>query len=418
MTVKSIPIPTISESTRFRLLMTLFVASSIFSAGQSVSFTPLTIVGAKLSGGEALATVPTTILLIGRALIAYPIGWLMERLGRRLGIGFGYSLSVIGMLISVAAIIGGSFWIFCLGSLLNGMGRGTGEQARYAGADIETPERSSIAVGWIVFAGTIGGVLGPFLFDPSQRMAELWNLEPLAGPYILTTILGLVAMFILVALLFPDPKQVSIQLESLRKSASSVTQRVRSQSEIFADPTVRLAVITLAVCQFVMTFIMVINPLHMKHLNHTTFEISLVTSAHIFGMFGLAGVVGMLIKRYGRFMAMVTGACILLASAILSPLANTLVVTAVALFLLGLGWSFAYVAASSMLTSSLSPAERPRTQGISETLVAVAGIIGSLGTGPTYGWGGILAVSMTGLVLSLFLVGLLLLSPQRQMVAV
>ena len=99
------------------------------------------------------------------------------------------------------------------------------------------------------------------------------------------------------------------------------------------------------------------------------------------------------------------GGLVLLLSAILAPLARDLFTLCAALFLLGLGWNFAYVAGSSLLAGSLSPAERGRTQGISETLVAFAAALGSYSTGPAFGWGGIVAVSMIGLAFSLFLIG-------------
>ncbi len=151
-----------------RLMTTLFSAQSIYNAAQIIAFTPLPLAAVYLTGSEAAAGLPSTITLVGRALIAYPIGWLMGKLGRRLGISFGFALSVIGPLLCAGALFVGSFPLFLLGALINGFGRGAGEQSRYAAADIAPPDRSANAIGTIVFAGTIGALIGPLLLAPSS----------------------------------------------------------------------------------------------------------------------------------------------------------------------------------------------------------------------------------------------------------
>ncbi|MFN8444257.1 MAG: MFS transporter [Caldilineaceae bacterium] len=415
MTIHSVSVPSIRQSTRNRLLITLFVAASIFNAAQIASFTMLPITATELTGGESQAGLPATIVLLGRALIAYPIGWLMDKLGRRLGIAMGFAMSVLGMVVCVLAIGQGSFVGFCLGALMNGMGRGTGEQSRYAAADVSLPERSASAVGWIVFAGTIGSVAGPWLLPFAEKWAELWNLPSLAGPFAVTGVLSAVSSLIIFFLLFPDPKHISQRMQAERPVLNS---HVRSQREIFADPTVRLAVVALTISQLVMTLIMVVNPLHMKHLHYELTDIAFVTMAHTLGMFLFAGATGWMVSKFGRLPMIVLGGLVLSASAILAPLARGVPMLAVALFLLGLGWSFGYVAASSLLSSALSPGERGRTQGISETLVAFAAAMGSYSTGPAFGWGGIVAVSMIGLIFSLFLIGSTLLVQSRTPVLV
>ena len=403
MTVQSVPASSVSNATRTRLLLTLFLSASIFNAAQIVSFTMLPITATQLTGGEALAGLPSTIVLFGRAVIAYPIGWLMDKLGRRLGIAAGFAFSVLGMLICVLAIGQGSFLFFCLGALMNGMGRGTGEQSRYAAADVSLPERTASAVGWIVFAGTVGSVAGPWLLPFSEKWAELFNLPSLAGPFGVTGVLSAVSCLIIFFLLFPDPRVISQRTLADRPTVSH-DLRVRSQREIFADPTVRLAMVSLTVSQLVMTLIMVVNPLHMTHLHYGLGDIAFVTMAHTLGMFLFAGVTGWMVGKFGRLPMIVLGGVVLVAAAILAPLARGLPMLAFALFLLGLGWSFGYVAGSSLLASALSPGERSRTQGVSETFVASAAVLGSISTGPAFGWGGMIAVCVIGLIFSLFMI--------------
>jgi predicted MFS family arabinose efflux permease len=121
-------------------------------------------------------------------------------------------------------------------------------------------------------------------------------------------------------------------------------------------------------------------------------------------MFGLSGLTGRMTARFGPLPLILAGALILAASAILAPLAQGTLALSVALFLLGLGWNFGFVAGSALLTDALRPGERGKTQGLSETLVAVASAAGSLSTGVAFQYGGLIAVSMIGLALTLALI--------------
>jgi MFS family permease len=398
----TVSMPLVTSATRTRLLTTLFTAVSIFNASQIVSFTLLSIVAMQLTHNESLSGIPATIVLLGRALIAYPIGWLMDKLGRRLGIGLGFLMSVFGAGLAAFAVIWGSLWWFCIGGLLNGMGRGASEQSRYAAADIERPERAASAISLIVWAGTIGAIFGPWLIAPSKYWAASLGVVDLAGPYFFTAFCAFIAFLIVIFLLRPDPKQISQHAAAQQQTylpSSHSAQRTIGQA--LADADIRLAVITLVVSQLVMTLIMVVNPLHMHHLHHSDTDISFVTMAHTLGMFALSSVTGWLVQRVGKLKVILLGAFVLMTSAVLTPLAQGVWMLGLALFLLGYGWNLGYVAGSSLLAESLRPGERARIQGFSETFVALAATLGSYSTGPTFSWGGIVAVCAVGLTIGL-----------------
>jgi MFS family permease len=124
-------------------------------------------------------------------------------------------------------------------------------------------------------------------------------------------------------------------------------------------------------------------------------------------MFGLSAFTGYLIDRFGRIPMLFVGALILIASALISPLSTHEYVLALALFLLGLGWNFGYVAGSSLLADALQGEERARVQGVNDSLVFFAAGIGSLASGPLFASGGFAAVSMAGLGLTIALIGLI-----------
>ena len=163
----------------------------------------------------------------------------------------------------------------------------------------------------------------------------------------------------------------------------------------------------MAVGQLVMVLIMVITPLHMNHNNHTTESVSLVIMAHTLGMYGLSSVTGWLIDRYGRIPLIVAGAVLLIIAGLQAPLSVSLLNLVVALFLLGLGWNFCFIAGSSLMSDALAPSERARAQGASEVLVSLASGVGSLGTGTVFQQGGMTAVAAVGIALALLLMALL-----------
>lgn len=388
------------EPVQRRLMGVLFSAQSVFSAAQIVAFTPLPLAAVLLTGAEASAGIPSTVTLIGRAIIAYPIGWLMGRLGRRLGVSLGLITSVVGTLTCAVALWVSNFPLFLLGCLINGFGRGAGEQSRYAAADIRPGPRAANAIGTIVFAGTIGALVGPLLIAPSERAALQVGRPELSGPFILSAALSFIAFALIFLFLRPEPHPIA-PAAGKEGAAHAAGRPLRA---IFAQPGVQFAVAALAISQLVMVMVMVITPLHMQHEAHGTQAISWVIMAHTLGMFGLSNVTGWLTVRLGQARVVMLGGLVLALAAVMAPFVHTVFLLAVSLFLLGLGWNFGFVAGSALLAAAVTGAERGRTQGASETLVAAAAALGSFGSGIAFQWGGMIAVCAVGLALSLAMI--------------
>lgn len=390
----------VSHAIQKRITTTLFASQSLFSASGILSFTLMPIIAAHLGGNDAAAGIPPTVVMIGRAIAAYPVGWLMDRLGRRRGLSIGYALATLGGILCVLSIHPWSSLLgFSIGSLLMGMGRGVAEQVRFVAAEVYPQEQQAKIIGWIVFAGTIGAVGGPLLVGPSGQTAISLGLHEHTGPYLFSAILTALALILNTALLRPDPMTLGQSLIT----DTTHQGHGRPLKQIFQDRSVRLGVSAMIIGQLVMTLIMVITPLHMNHHAHGAHAISLVIMAHTLGMFGLSSVTGHLIKRFGRVPMVIYGAIILAISAILTPISTQMPLLTFALFLLGLGWNFCFIAGSSMLSEALVSSERGRAQGASETGVALAASAGSLSTGPVFASAGIVAVCAIGLAFSLAL---------------
>ena len=395
---------TIPRSVQQRITATLFISQSLFSGSMILSFTLLPIISAHLSGTDRAAGVPPTMMMLGRAVAAYPVGWLMDRTGRRLGLSLGYLFAAAGSVLSVLSIsMWESFPWLCAGVLLIGMGRGVSEQARFVAAEVYHPVKRAGVIGLIVFAGTIGAVGGPLLVSPSTWLAAYFGLHPHSGPYLVSVTLTVLAFMLIFCLLYPDPMKVG---RALAQDLNGVEEKNTGRKlwQIFIDRTVRLGVGAMIIGQFVMTLIMVITPLHMSHHAHEATAISWVIMAHTLGMYGLSSLTSRLSDRFGQAKIVVAGALILSISTVLTPISNEVSMLAFSLFLLGLGWNFCFIAGSTLFFSGLLPFERGRAQGAGEMMVALAAGAGSLGTGAVFAEAGIVVVSAMGLAFSLVLI--------------
>ena len=406
------------SSVQRRITTTLFIVSSLSSAAMIASFTLTPIIAATLSGSAVLTGLPNTLSMLGRAGAGYPMGWLLDKAGRRLGLAAGLVFVTVGMLISAAAISAGSFMLFLWGAVFLGVGRSALEQTRFAAAEIFRSAQQAKVIGLIVFAGTVGAIGGPLLVKPAANFAIERGFDQNVGPFWFGAVVMAGAFVLLILALRPDPKQLAAQLEEETEPASSASgseeehadehegtteaQRgMRQVWRILKLPDVQLAIAAMAIGQLVMTLLMVITPLHMSRADYPTEAISWVIMGHTLGMFGLSGVSGWLTDRIGRVPMIVAGALIQVLSAILMPLSSDLPVLIVSLFLLGLGWNFSFIAGSSLLSTALEQSrQRSRVQGINEALVAMASAAGSLGTGGVYSISGVVAVAVSGVAFS------------------
>jgi len=401
----------VTNSIRRRIFGVLFIDQSLSTAAVILGFTLTSIIAADLSGTDAAAGLPSTITLIARAAFAYPLGWLLDKLGRRLGLSIGFVIGVAGFIISAWAVINGSFAGFLAGAALVGGSRASSEQSRYIGAEIFPVKQQAKVIGWIVFGGTLGSILGPLLVEPSSSLAEQYGLPAYAGPFLAAALMLLITAIISYILLRPDPQRLGKIVaaeEENGEDGSNEDEAERPLRQIFSNPFVLLAVAAMTIGQMVMVMLMIITPLHMSHNEHGVQAISFVIMAHTLGMFGLSGLTGWLIGKAGRLTMMIAGSLVLVSACLLAPVSTTIPILALALFLLGLGWNFAFVAGSSLLTDGLISAERGRVQGAGEMAVAVGAGLGSLGSGLIFARGGILAVSIVGLGFSLALLVMVL----------
>lgn len=396
----------LAPGVRRRITNTLFAAHTTFIAAQIASFTLMSIIGAQLGNSDAAAGIPSAVSMVGRALAGYPVGWLMDRVGRRYGLSLGYVLGILGGVVSVVAIGQESLLGFCLGVGLAGMARSTSEQSRYIAAEAELPDRRARAIGLVVAGGTIAAVAGPALVAPAGALMARTGALSSTGPYAAAAILSAICLLLVFVFLRPDPTVIGQAIEEEYGRPVDATQPAkagRSLREILRDPRARLALSALIIGQFVMTYLMVIMPVHMDHHSHGTGAIAWMIAAHNLGMYVFSPGTGWLIERGGRVSVIMLGGLTLALSAVFTPVWLGAVPISVIMFLVGLGWNFTFIAGSSLLSDVLNQSERGRIQGASETMIAVAGGGGSLSSGVVFNASGIGGLSAVGLVFSVVL---------------
>ena len=364
---------------------TLVVSQALGGVGISIGIAAAALLAEEVSGSEKLAGLMQTFQVLGAALASYLLARLMGVRGRRVGIATGYVLGAVGSLLCVVAGAVGSFPLLLLGGLLLGSVTAVNAQSRYAATDLARPERRARSLAMVVWATTIGAVAGPNLTGPAGNVADSLGLPLLTGPFLLGTIGILAAALVVSFRLRPDPLLVAREAALSNGAAEQTgTSWGRVRAVLREHPTVTAGVIGLSLAHGVMVAVMVMTPLHMHHGGATLEVIGLVISAHVLGMFAFSPVVGWAADRFGRVPVLMAGSLVLLAALALggsSPAGASWQIS-VGLFLLGLGWSLATVAASTMLSESTPLDARTDVQGAADLTMgltaAAAGAIGGV----------------------------------------
>lgn len=388
-----------------KITWVLFATQSLASAGFIASATINSILGTKLGGNASFAGVPSAVYLLGGAFAASAWGYLMDRIGRRNGIALGLLIGVLGNALVLYSIATLSLIVFLIGMLMMGITNAAVVLGRFAAAEVNLPERRGAAISNVVLGGTFGAIFGPLLVGPMGAFAHSLGMDELAGAYMATLILFILASALVFVGLRPDPRDLGRQV-AREFPETTVEGEARPFSEIIRQPAALMAVTAMVLGQVVMVAVMVITSLHMRGHNHNLKDISSVISSHTLGMYAFSVLSGRLSDRWGRGRVILIGSFTLLLACIAAPLSPNVLPLAVALFLLGLGWNFCFVGGSALLADQLSPAERARTQGTNDLLVGLASAIGSLGSGFLFAASSYLVIAVVGGVLSLIPLGM------------
>lgn len=352
------------------------VLSGIAIAGSVAAGSLIT---AAVSGSEGMAGLAQTAGVVGAALLALPLARIALSRGRRAALSTGYGIGAVGAIVVVMGAVARSTPVVLLGCLLVGVASAAGYQARYAATDLASEHSRGRSLSLVVWAGTIGAILGPNLLQLAGSLGLWLSLPELTGPYLITfaTLAG--AVLLLVILLRPDPYVLATSLQ--QRAEAEPVQRpgvMAGMAHLRGNRGALLGMLAIALGHAVMVMVMVMTPIHMAHVDVTLQLIGLVISVHVAGMYALSPVVGWAVDRWGRVPVVWLGAGILLVSCVVSGSArgDDVPLLGVGLFLLGLGWSCTLIAGSTLIVDDVAPDERPSVQGLSDLVMNVAGAVG------------------------------------------
>ncbi len=355
------------------------------------------LLGQDLLGGNALSGLPSAVATAGGALAAVPISRLMARAGRRPGLALGYALGAAGAAVVLLAAAQRSPVLLLLGMLAFGAGSTAGLLARYAAADLAAPRARGRAVSTVLFATTFGAVAGPNLVEPAGAVARALALPVLAGPFLLSVAAYALAAGCVALLLRPDPL-LTARAEAAAAPAEpeqAGAARRSAWSRVLHGPAL-VGLTAMVGAQFVMVAMMTMTPVHLRGHDHGLGVVGFVISVHVAGMYALSPLSGLLVDRLGARACLGVGAVLLLGAGATGALADpsSVPALAVALFLLGLGWSASLVAGSSLLTAAVPLTHRAAAQGNADLLVGLAGAAGGLGSGLVFALSGFAVVCL------------------------
>lgn len=393
-----------------RRILSVLVFSQILSgAGLAAGITVGALLAEEMLGSTGLAGVPSALFTAGAALGALGIGQICRRYGRRPGLALGYAVGALGSLgVVVAAALGSALLLFA-SLLVYGAGTATNLMARYAGADLASPERRGRAVSTVLFATTLGAVVGPNLVTWTGEVAHSWGIPRLAGPFLLAVAAFGSAAVALAALLRPDPLRLAEKLAATRATETGERTAEDTGDQPDAPPRRREVVIgttVMILTQLVMIAVMTMTPVHMQAHGHDTQAAGLVIALHVGAMFLPSPLTGLLVDRVGRLWIAGASGLTLAAAGILAAVAppHSVPALATALVLLGLGWNFGLVSGTAIVTDALPPARRASAQGLVDVGIALAGAAGGMSSGLVVVLGGYPTLALAGAVLALAVV--------------
>lgn len=365
-----------------RVLRTLMSGQMLAGFGVGATFSIGALLAAQLSGTEAWSGAAATFSTLGTAFWAFPLARLAAARGRRIALVTGGAIAMLGSITAILAGVFNSFPMLIGAFLLLGAASAISLQARFAATDLPSIRSAGRDLSLVVWATTIGAVIGPNLFQPGEAIGQALHLPHLTGPFIITVTAQLAGASAFFIGLRPDPLLTARNLDpnktGLRPKASLraafVTLRHNTQA--------RFAVLTIALSHMVMVGVMSMTTVHMKGMGFELVIIGFTISLHVAGMWAFSPIFGWLADRIGNLTTIVVAQLVYVISLLFTSLGDMDQLSlSIGLLLLGLGWSASTVAGSSLLSKSLSTDEKINVQGLSDSLQSLSGAFGGAMSG-------------------------------------
>ena len=358
----------------------LVLAQAILGAQMPMIFTIGGLAGQSLASNSCFATLPISLIVGGSMLAATPISAIMQRWGRRAGFFVGAAFGAVGGLVGAYGLYLGSFPIFLLGSLLTGVYMSAHGFYRFAAADTASEAFRPKAISYVMAGGLAAAIIGPQIVKATSQAFVI----PFLGTYLAVIAVNVLGAALFLFLEIPKPP---VPTED--------SPQGRSRMELLKTPVIAVAVICAMVSYALMNLVMTSTPLAVVGCGYTEGNAADVVTWHVLAMYVPSFFTGHLIARFGVEKIVAAGLVILAGAGAVALQGVDLENFFIALVLLGIGWNFGFIGATTMLAGAHESYERGRMQGLNDLLVfggvtmaslASGGLMNCSGGNPVEGW--------------------------------
>lgn len=368
------------NSTAKRNVFFLVMAQAFLGSQMPMIFVLGGLAGQSLASNPCFATLPISMIVLSSMLSANPISMIMQRFGRRTGFLTGAAGGAIGGMVGAYGLYLGSFPLFLLGSFFTGIYMSAQGFYRFAAADTASDDFRPKAISYVMAGGLLSAIIGPQLVKVTSQAFVI----PFLGTYLAVVAINVIGSLIFLFLDIPRPE-----------APSADAPRGRSRWELLTTPRIAVAVICATVSYALMNLVMTSTPLAVVGCGFTENNAADVVSGHVLAMFVPSFFTGHLIARFGVEKVMGAGIVILAGAGVVGLQGVELENFFVALILLGVGWNFGFIGATTMLAGAHEAHERGRMQGLNDFIVfggvtfaslASGGLMNCSGGTPIEGW--------------------------------
>jgi MFS family permease len=385
-----------------RNTLILAVAQALGGANNVIMISTAGIVGSLLAPEKILVTLPLSFYVVGLWQGTLPMGALARRFGRRTAFQVGTAFGVLTGILCCIAVLWSSFWLFCVGAFCTGFYAAAQQAYRFAAADTASEAFRPKAISWVMAGGVGAAIIGPQVVIWTE---QTWLPYTFAATYVAQSLVAVVAGGVISLLHIPQPP------------AQAQARQGRPLGDIIRQPRFIAAVACAAVSYFIMNLLMTAAPLAMVMCGHSVRDATLGIQWHVLGMFVPSFFTGSLIARHGAERIVGVGLALLAVSAGIDLAGITLGHFWIGLTILGVGWNFAFIGATAMVTQCHRPEERNTVQPFNDFLVFGSMVVSSFGSGgmlALYGWDIVNALAFPVIAIAVGLLGWFLLKQRAQ----
>ncbi len=365
-----------------RALGVLLLGAVLGSTAYLLVITVTPVLAERFLSGSAWIGVPNASLIVGVAFGAPALSWLIPRIGRIPALALGFAVTALACV--GASVFAGreAFGPFVLSCLLLGAGYAAYHLVRYAAALLVPPHRRGRAVGLVVWAAVAASFAAPFVFSWIERLAASVGDSAIGLTYLVSA-----ALYASVAVLFLASRALRVR-RAFGPASASLPPPAASGEPAAPDDgpppgEIALGVVGMVSAHAAMMVMMTMTPVQVVAAGGTLTGLGAIMGAHTLGMFLLSPLVGVLSDRFGERAMIAVGGLLLTASGILGAVAplEAGALMGFALYLLGLGWCFGFVAASALLARGPNTPVKVRRQGRADSLNWSVAALASVASG-------------------------------------